>query len=195
MGKSQTMSMSNSLRELCDQLETLRIPYAVVGSLASSARGVPRSTLDGDLVAAIAISDVDRLVNALGSDWYADPEQMKVMIAAGRAFNIIHQPSFFKFDIFPANDAFENAQLERAKRTVLPFMEQAVTCQVVTPEDVLLAKLRWYRQGGEVSERQWSDIKGILRVNKSLDVGYMKIWALKLGVSDLLSRALVEPTE
>ena len=61
----------------------------------------------------------------------------------------------------------------------------------VTPEDILLAKLHWYRAGGEVSEVQWRDIKGIVRTRgQNLDVEYLKMAAEKLSVADLLSKAL-----
>lgn len=93
---------AHALRQLCATLRQLKVAYAVVGSLASSARGIPRSTLDGDLVAAIGVKDTERLAEVLGSDWYADPKQMAAAVSAGRSFNIIHQPAFLKFDIFPA---------------------------------------------------------------------------------------------
>ncbi|MCE7873310.1 hypothetical protein DYH09_23445 [bacterium CPR1] len=55
---------------------------------------------------------------------------------------------------------------------------------------MLLAKLRWYRMGGEVSDRQWRDILGILLVQaESLDPAYLEHWAERLGVLDLLEKA------
>jgi hypothetical protein len=49
--------------------------------------------------------------------------------------------------------------------------------------------LQWYREGGEVSDRQWSDIGGILIQNLNLDWGYINTWAARLRVADLLERA------
>jgi hypothetical protein len=63
---------------------------------------------------------------------------------------------------------------------------------VATSEDILLAKLQWYRRGGEVSERQWSDIAGILAVALELDAAYLRTWAARLGVEDLLDKAVAE---
>jgi hypothetical protein len=63
---------------------------------------------------------------------------------------------------------------------------------VASAEDILLAKLQWYRMGGEVSERQWSDIAGILAVNSELDAAYLRTWAVRLGVEDLLDKAVAE---
>jgi hypothetical protein len=57
-------------------------------------------------------------------------------------------------------------------------------------ENVLLNKLEWFRKGGEVSDRQWRDILGILRIQKdALDVSYLSKWADELGCADLLERA------
>jgi hypothetical protein len=63
---------------------------------------------------------------------------------------------------------------------------------VATAEDILLAKLQWYRMGGGVSERQWSDIAGILAVAPDLDAAYLRTWAARLGVEDLLDKAVAE---
>jgi hypothetical protein len=63
--------------------------------------------------------------------------------------------------------------------------------RVASPEDTVLRKLRWYRDGGEVSERQWLDIQGVLKVQAgTLDRGYLRQWAAPLGVADLLVEAL-----
>ena len=62
-----------------------------------------------------------------------------------------------------------------------------------SPEDIILAKLELYRLGGEVSERQWRDILGVLKTcSGELSLEYLRKWANELKVSDLLERALKE---
>ncbi len=62
---------------------------------------------------------------------------------------------------------------------------------VATAEDVVLAKLEWFRASGEVSERQWRDIVGVIKVqDEHLDRPYLQAWARRLGVESLLERAL-----
>ena len=64
---------------------------------------------------------------------------------------------------------------------------------LASPEDTVLAKLEWYRRGGEVSQRQWGDVLGILRVGGAvLELGYLRESARELAVDDLLDRALGE---
>src|SRR5207249_2445548 len=59
-----------------------------------------------------------------------------------------------------------------------------------TPEDILLQKLRWYRLGGEQSDRQWRDVLGIMTVQVGqLDTEYVRRQAETLAVADLLDRA------
>jgi hypothetical protein len=67
--------------------------------------------------------------------------------------------------------------------------------EVVSPEDVILLKLEWFRLGGEMSDRQWGDILGVLRVQAGqLDADYLDHWAAELGVLDLLGKARDEAT-
>lgn len=64
---------------------------------------------------------------------------------------------------------------------------------VASAEDSVLAKLDWYRRGGEVSEQQWRDVVGILQVqSETLDRDYLRSMAASLRVSDLLERAFTD---
>ncbi len=62
---------------------------------------------------------------------------------------------------------------------------------LASPEDVILNKLEWYKMGGGVSDRQWNDILGVLKTQEAtLDLAYLRKWAVTLDVTDLLNRAL-----
>jgi hypothetical protein len=182
----------STLRTIAAAFESLRIPYLIGGSVASSARGIGRATFDTDIVARIAPEQVDPFASRLGKDWYVDREAAQRGIASGRAFNVIHMWSSDKYDIFPAAGAFHISQLERASLTPLETEGDVVECPVATAEDILLAKLQWYRLGGEVSDRQWNDVLGVLAANPGFDLAYAREWARQLQVEDLLEKALAE---
>ncbi len=185
-------SSPNALSQLKTALERLNLPFVIGGSVASSSHGIARSTLDVDLVVAIGVNKADALAMALGRDWYADPEYIRDSLRLGRSFNLVHLPTSRKFDLFPAVEEFHACQLERAEKRNVDYDGESVLCPVATAEDILLAKLRWYRDGGQVSERQWTDIHGILAINPDLDFTYVNHWAARLRVADLLARALSE---
>ena len=96
-------------------------------------------------------------------------------------------------DIFiPLPRPFLQSQLSRAQRQTFTFATE-VSAKFCSPEDIILAKLEWYRLGGEISERQWRDILGIFKTRAgALDLDYMKKWAGELKVDDLLERAMKE---
>jgi len=170
-------------------LERLRVRYLLGGSVASSAWGVPRGHPGRGSAGRDPPVPGSRLAAALGSGWYADPQVIGDAIQAGRPFNIIHIPTGQKFDIFPPTGEFHQAELSRATPMSFEIAGQTVRCPLATAEDILLAKLQWYRAGGEISQRQWSDVLGLLAMNRALDRDYLSMWAQRLGVQDLLARA------
>lgn len=174
-----------------DALEVLNVPYAIGGSFASALHGVMRATMDVDLVADLRREHVTPLVQALGEAFYADAPMMYDAIDQRSSFNLIHLASMFKVDVFVARSRdFDRAQLARRQ---LHLLSEQPECRayIASAEDTILAKLEWYRSGGEISERQWRDTLGVLQVQGGrLDLTYMRHMAAALGVQDLLERAI-----
>lgn len=170
-------------------LDRLHIANTVGGSIASSYAGEPRSTVDIDIVAAIRDDQVPALVAALSTGFYVDEDAVRRAVRERSSTNLIHRASMLKVDLFVAGGTPLDAQ-QIARRQAVPVAE-GVTISIHPPEDILLQKLRWYRLGHEVSDRQWRDVRGIVRVQGTrLDVAYLRQHAPTLGVSDLLERAL-----
>ena len=172
-------------------LDDLGVPYFIDGSLATAVHGVARATMDVDIVADLRTEQAKPLVQALGDAFYADEGMIQAAIRHQSSFNVIHRETMFKVDIFVRGQRpFDQAQFRRRTLYILA-QEPERTAYFASPEDNILAKLVWYRQGGEVSDRQWRDVMNVIRVQGArLDLTYLRQWAVRLGVADLLERAL-----
>lgn len=174
-------------------LDRLGIEYLVGGSLASSIHGIPRATLDVDIVADLRMAHVKPLVAALETDFFIDGDMVRDAVLRRSTFNVLHLATMFKVDVFVmGDDELLAAELSRKQR-VRVVDSPPSDLNVATAEDMVLQKLIWYRDGGSVSDRQWADVLGILRTQGDrLDRAYVQLWATRKSVDDLLARALTE---
>lgn len=172
-------------------LGELGVPYYIGGSVASSRLGIPRSTLDVDLVAELRTDQVAPFIQRLGPDYYVSEDAVREAIARRSSFNAIHQPTMIKVDVFLRKSRPYDAEAQHRSTSAPDAEEPGRALSWASPEDIVLAKLEWYRLGGETSDRQWGDVLGVLKVQASaLDLSYLQRWAGELGVADLLLRAL-----
>lgn len=173
-------------------LEAAEVRYAIGGSWASTTHGEPRQTNDIDLIATFTADNLDPFLNALGDDYYVDRDTAHDALRRSRSFNVIHRHLAFKFDLFPANSPHTMAQVERSRAVLVLELDEAPV-PIVSAEDIVIAKLEWYRAGGGISERQWCDILGVLRAEGDrLGSAYLDTWANRLGLQELYERARLE---
>ena len=183
--------VGDALQRVLAAFDKLELRYAAGGSVASSLRGNYRQTNDVDFLVEMRPDQVVEFVRLLGPEFYADPEALTAAFQRGRPYNVIHQRSAFKFDLFPAAGSFASSELDRRTYAELDFFGDKIELAAVSAEDALLAKLRWFRLGGESSEQQWRDMMGIVAIQGGrLDQHYLRLWAKELGVEDLLNRVL-----
>lgn len=174
-------------------LEKIGVRYAIGGSLASAIHGIVRSTMDVDIVAEMKTRHVRPFVEGLGESFYADESRILEAVKRCGSFNVIDQSTVFKIDVFVARDQlFEISQIERRESVPLTDVSDE-RAFVSSAEDVVLAKLLWYRKGGDVSDRQWNDVLGVVRVQSdNLNREYLTEMAGRLEIEDLLQRAFEE---
>lgn len=186
--------MQQALSLLVTSLENLEIQYYIGGSVASSIFGLPRSTMDVDIVADIKKSHVKDLTVILQDKYYIDPEVIMKAIDRKSSFNLIHLDTMMKIDIFILKDRpFDREAFKRKKVDNIGEKPDITSFYFSSEEDIIISKLEWFMLGGEVSERQWKDLIGVLKIQgEKLDYDYLKKWAEELGLSTLLDAALKE---
>jgi hypothetical protein len=179
------------LRRVVGVLDALGIPYALGGSMASSIYGVMRTTQDADLTVEPFVGREQALADSFDETHYVSVPAIQEAVRNRTSFNIIDTSIGFKIDLFVRKDRpFEVSAMGRRVAMSLPDRPEQ-PLYVLSPEDVILFKLEWYRLGGEVSERQWLDVQNVLKAQaERLDRQYLAHWALELHVDDLFDQAI-----
>lgn len=173
------------------RLEALNIPYFIGGGIASITYGEPRLTDDADLVIRLFPFAVPHLVAAFEPDFLVSLDSANDAVARHYAFNFIHIATGFRIDFFPISDDddLEIDSFARRQRKE----SGAGEVWMASAEDVILAKLRWFKKGGRVSDKQWRDVLGVLKVQGArLDFAYLIGQARRFGLSDLLAQGREE---
>ena len=186
------MSQQELLKRVIQALEQIGIEYMITGSVVSSLQGEPRSTHDIDMVIAIHKSGIKRLIqNFPPSDFYSDEGSILDAINRQSMFNIIDLNTGDKVDFWILTDEpFDRSRFSRKVSEKFMGMEM----QVSTPEDTILAKLRWTKLSGG-SEKQFTDALRVFEVQHGkLDINYMEQWVNKLDIQPLWKR-LVDSAE
>ncbi len=195
------MQPTEVLLLVTDALESLGVTYCVGGSFASSTYGEPRATRDVDILAALPSTKASLFAAQLEPEFFIQLNDLRDAIALAPSLqddpthrascNLVHRNSFFRVDLFIASGCpYERAQLaRRIPQTVA--INPARHAYFVSPEDIILIKLDWYRMAQGVLDRQWSDVQSVLATQGStLDTVYMRHWATQLAITDLLNAAL-----
>ena len=183
-------------KQLTDTLDYLSIDYAIGGSIASSIYGKVRFTQDADINVALSDDKVEELYKALKDYFYISKDAMHEAVSNRGSFNVIHFESAFKIDIFiPKDDDFYRQLFLRRRKVKLDDSIDYLF-DVVSAEDIILLKLQWFQSSGSVSERQWTDVLGVLVVQaRSLDMKYLRSCSEKLVLKDILQQAIDQAQE
>ena len=179
MGEFET-----ALTQVAGILGRLNIPYMLTGAVAVTYYGAPRTTHDIDIVILIAPADIARIKAALEPTFSVDQESIKAALREGSAFNAIHEETGFKVD-FWLRKGGEYDQTAFARRVSVNLL--GVDMYLPAPEDVIVAKLDWYRRSD--IDKHYSDAQGVAAVQKGqLDIAYIDRWCEARSLSDLWHR-------
>jgi len=181
-----------AVEPVVNAFDVLGVAYYIGGSVASSACGIPRATLDVDIIADLKPHQVHPFAEKLQSEYFIDEEMILKAIRQKASFNLVHLKTMLKVDVFVVkDDAYHQETLKRKKKETLG--EDPAVFYFASPEDVILSKLEWFYKGGNISERQWNDIIGVFKVQqKLLDIKYLRHWADVLGLTALLEKSLLD---
>ena len=178
---------------IAEAFEQLGVRYLLGGSLASTALGEPRATLDVDMVADLDAENVVAWLVALGDDFVGDREWIVQEVERRGSFQLIHSSTMTRIDVFvPEWKGVHLWKWENRRRLTLdPDTGRGI--DITGPEGIVIQKLSWFRDGGSVSDRQWRDVLGVLKTHgKKLQCDSLDHWASQLDLCDLLARALTE---
>jgi hypothetical protein len=172
------------LADVVTRLEREGMRYVLTGSVATNCYVAQRTTVDIDLVIQLERPDVRRVVGLFEADYYLDEAAVDEAIRLRRSFNIIHYEQLIKLDfIVVAPSELQEARFARRRRLVV----DNVAVWVLSPEDLILAKLEWARTSR--SERQLGDVRNLLTEVPDLDHHYLDTAASQLGLTELLHEA------
>ena len=171
-----------TLRRIVTALNDSGAEHMVVGSLASTFHGEPRTTRDIDIVVEADADSIARFVASLpSSDWYVDADAARDAHSQRSMFNVVDMRSGWKVDVICLR-ASAFASIEFSRRVSAELL--GVPVFVATAEDTILAKLSWCRDSH--SERQLRDAAGIVTsMGDQLDKDYLDLWTEELELSAL----------
>jgi hypothetical protein len=170
-------------------LESLGVSYAIGGSVAAMMYSEPRFTIDVDLMVSAPLQQLNQLVREVES-WqvYITPFEaiVETNLPGGMPFNIIDGTIGTKADLYIAQNSGLDASAMARRRKLVWDRETGTAAWFLSPEDVILYKLSYYRQGGEGAQKHPTDIARMLdMIGSQLDLTYLSHWAAAIGVADL----------
>jgi len=184
---------NDNLLALTQRLDRLAIDWVVGGSFASSTFGESRTTQDVDVMLRLRPEQFEALLEALRGAYYVPIDTARLAARARSRFSIIELASSRKFDLFICAESPLDPEDFLRRRLVRLSSDENSWGYVSAPEVIVLRKLDWYRRGGGVSDQQWRDILGVLKVQAGrLDLDFLRRMSTQLEVIELLERALLQ---
>jgi len=169
------------LSMVCSFLNKEEIEYVIVGGLAVVFHGVPRTTMDIDMI--LNIKKEEEIIRFLDflrvNDFFVSIEDVRSAFREKSHSTIQDKRSMLRLDIKGVYDKRDEQTLERK----LSFSHLNTRIYIASPEDVIANKLLFG------SEQDIKDAEGIyVRQLASLDMKYLKKFCKEMGVKDELTK-------
>lgn len=165
---------------VCPALEAVGVLYAITGSVASTIHGEPFTSSDIDIAVRMTPQQAELLAEQLPPRFYRDRTAMVDAVLECGLINLIDNLSPWKVDLCQLKpEPFHSSVF--ARRQAFLTRADRPPIWVVSPEDVILMKLRWRIDSR--SEKQWNNALSVARAKGArLDWTYLRHWARELGV-------------
>ena len=187
----QTPDIQEALLPILDVAEHLGVPALLIGSVAGSIYGFPRSVRDVDIVADFHSDHLAFLFEHLAHRYVFDPHAITLSQQPHTSLSLLHISRLIKIDVFLPSTAFERALLKRRQTQVL--IEGKAPLSIASAEDITLLNLMHYQAQGNNADDRWNDILGILKVQAlTLDLAYLDRQAKGMDIEGLFSQALID---
>lgn len=181
------MTSVELVTRLIEAFERNAVPYMVVGSFSSNSYGRPRSTKDADFVIQLSSMSMTQAIAGLGPDVHLDPQMSFESITSTLRYKLFHPGIAFTVEVFLLSD--DPHDRLRFERRVPRDLDNGKKAFLPTPEDVIITKLRWSKQGRRPKDVE--DVSDVLAVQAGkLDLPYIRQWADQHGTRELFERLL-----
>ena len=176
------------LLRVLSALESIPIPYMIMGGFAVRAVGIPRPTYDADLTVEASDAALSRLFTELGADGFLIPEEFRrgfrdsLQGMAKAKVQKFEERHVWDVDLFLVTTPYPHAAFARRQKVLFLGADR----WMITPEDLILHKLLANRR------KDLLDVEEILKIQGSPDLAYLREWAKRLGVEDRLDPMLGE---
>ena len=168
------------LKLVARRLQGAGIPYMLTGSLALSYYAEPRFTRDVDLVVQLGPEKVELMASLFADDFYADVDALRAAVARQGLVNLIHNETLMKVDlIIQKTTRYHAEEFDRRGSVTI----EGTPVWIVSPEDLVISKLSWLKQGGSDIHRR--DVAALLAALDALDRKYIEANARELGLLDV----------
>lgn len=176
------MTSEQAATAVVDALESLQIPYMLVGSFSSNFYGVSRLTRDADFVVQFENHSIDEIGKLLGKEFTIDPQMAFEMatLTFHHIIQLVDNP--FKIELFHLSDD-DHDRARFGRRIRVPFLGR--NAWLPTKEDVIVMKLRWLHRVNRPKDRE--DVRDVLVIQKNaIDWPYVESWCERHGTRLLL---------